>query len=829
MQAGFKSVPIRVHAGMDATGYLGRMSPLTGVHDEPRVKCVILFDGRTKLAFITCDLLGLDPAFAGKTAARVSDATGIPAPHIALSCTHTHSGPASIHLENCGRVDPSWLSSLGDTVVACAAAADREYRPAVLRYKIGECGAALNRVVPESATVLRDTQVSALEILDPAYQNVLAVMINYACHPVTLTEPNTLCSCDYVYYLEEALRRAVSPDLFVMFLSGCCGDLNPVLRGGFAEAEATGGQVAASVLAAVETLSERDFEGAAFSADAFKLSVQLDYPRKREHFQALRDEYDRQAAELEEKKDGSRRVEAKVLRAMSAWSGAMLRSWDDGLIPGAVEAEIKILRIGKLAAVTLPFEVFHETGRGIKEILGARSTLVIGYAGTFGYLPSEALYDRACYESGSAHKYYGYPGPFHKSAESVVLRGIRDFSERYESAGGSVAERFGGNAPRKRKRNAVRIRLQDPVVVAQAKEETKKWGPWQFPSIEINDDRQLYVSYHINDDSITAYGKPVGHALSRDLGRTWEDTDSEGFGLLLPGGDRIKAHAEPSVDVREIEGRRPIASFTDYGARLDYYLPGDLPDGVGDWFIKRKRGGAGRFEVEKIRVDAPDVLMFATGGLLARNFFWGGPKLMPDGSVCALYYGRRMADGAARAYGSAGVIVSRDGGHVWEYTGDIPYEADDRYDPFAKKRFGFTEPDVTALPDGSALCLMRTTDHCGVGPLYWSKSADHMKTWSRPEFFDSLGVFPQLLTLACGVTLASYGRPGVYMRATADPAGLEWDEPAEILSPNAKTCAYTAMAPLDDRSAVLIYTDFNYPNELGQARKTILSRIVAVE
>jgi hypothetical protein len=211
MQAGFKSIPISVRAGMDATGYVGRMSALTGVHDQPHVKCIILFDGRTKLAFITCDLLGLDPAVVGRIEARISDATGIPVSHIALSCTHTHSGPASIHLENCGRVDSSWLSSLGDAIVACAAAADREYRPAILRYKTGECEAAINRVVPESATVLRDTQVSALEILDPAYQNVLAVLINYACHPVTLTESNTLCSCDYVYYLEEALRRAVSP------------------------------------------------------------------------------------------------------------------------------------------------------------------------------------------------------------------------------------------------------------------------------------------------------------------------------------------------------------------------------------------------------------------------------------------------------------------------------------------------------------------------------------------------------------------------------------------------------------------------------------------
>ena len=107
----------------------------------------------------------------------------------------------------------------------------------------------------------------------------------------------------------------------------------------------------------------------------------------------------------------------------------------------------------------------------------------------------------------------------------------------------------------------------------------------------------------------------------------------------------------------------------------------------------------------------------------------------------------RIIDGVIQDYCSAGMVVSSDFVYNWEYKSEIPYEGDNVYDELADKRYGFTEPNITAMPDGSIFCLLRTTDGLGVGPMYWSKSTDNMITWSKPKYFDKLGVKPELLTL----------------------------------------------------------------------------------
>jgi neutral ceramidase len=70
--------------------------PATGVHDELHARCLVLDDGKTKLALVVCDLIGLHRSVSGEARRLIEEATGIPPANIAISCTHTHSAASAL-------------------------------------------------------------------------------------------------------------------------------------------------------------------------------------------------------------------------------------------------------------------------------------------------------------------------------------------------------------------------------------------------------------------------------------------------------------------------------------------------------------------------------------------------------------------------------------------------------------------------------------------------------------------------------------------------------------------------------------------------------------
>ncbi len=70
--------------------------PASGVHDELHARCLVLDDGKTKLALVVCDLLGLHRSVSLEARRLIEDATGIPPTHVAISGTHTHSAASAL-------------------------------------------------------------------------------------------------------------------------------------------------------------------------------------------------------------------------------------------------------------------------------------------------------------------------------------------------------------------------------------------------------------------------------------------------------------------------------------------------------------------------------------------------------------------------------------------------------------------------------------------------------------------------------------------------------------------------------------------------------------
>jgi hypothetical protein len=206
-------------------------------------------------------------------------------------------------------------------------------------------------------------------------------------------------------------------------------------------------------------------------------------------------------------------------------------------------------------------------------------------------------------------------------------------------------------------------------------------------------------------------------------------------------------------------------------------------------------------------------------------------RLAPDGALWGLNYGFYAPGNvlADRLY--VHLLRSVDYGHTWDLRSVIAYQPDPMADPAWDKRDGFSENNLAFLANGSLMCFLRTTDGNGVGPMYAAYSQDGGISWSRPQVFDDRGVWPAVVDLGCGTTLVAYGRPGLFVRATHDPTGQAWGERVTVVEPGAlgkDTCSYSDLLALDDHTAIIAYSHFDFPGPDAMAHKSILVRTIAV-
>lgn len=95
LRAGAATSNITPELGMRIVGGFAPY-PALHVHDELFARCLVLDDGRTKLALVVCDLLGLHRSLSIEARRLIQEATGIPAENVMISATHTHSAATAL-------------------------------------------------------------------------------------------------------------------------------------------------------------------------------------------------------------------------------------------------------------------------------------------------------------------------------------------------------------------------------------------------------------------------------------------------------------------------------------------------------------------------------------------------------------------------------------------------------------------------------------------------------------------------------------------------------------------------------------------------------------
>jgi hypothetical protein len=417
LQAGAAEVVITPPVGTWLEGYGARTSGSVGVHDDLHARALVVDDGETQAALVSCDLIGVDRHMTGAVRALVAQATDIPAEHVMVAATHTHAGPRGMH-----RQDDQPLRDVTARLIAGAVEqAWRSKRPAVLKAGRGSVDSvSQNRRDPAGPI---DDTVQVLLFDSPSHaEPPIASVVNFACHATVLYHTNMRISADYPGAALRTVRR-LTGGAPALFFNGACGDVNPAwIEQGYAEVERVGSIVGAEAARRLQELRPLGRRHNVWNIRWDELvekpvtSGELIEPRvrvaSREAPVRLRDlpealSYDPRIEELEHQRaalrpddvDGRRGImeQLNMLRGERGVA-AFLRA------PNKMQAEILVISFGPGCAVlALPGEFFVETARSIREAAGMPHLVVACYANHhLMYVVPKHEFARGGYEPGVA-------------------------------------------------------------------------------------------------------------------------------------------------------------------------------------------------------------------------------------------------------------------------------------------------------------------------------------------------------------------------------------------------------------------------------------------
>ena len=385
------------------------------------------------------------------------------------------------------------------------------------------------------------------------------------------------------------------------------------------------------------------------------------------------------------------------------------------------------------------------------------------------------------------------------------------------------------------------LEFGDPVVVTQGIPGDNAWGHYQFPGLAYTLDGNIVASWNYTNDTIDDYVNARGEKVSTDGGKTWSSDKSlcsipDKFkmsnGKYFAGFRGANAHVATWQNAYA-----PAFTWQNNGSYKIFFAE-DMPKND-DTVVWGKEydpatGTTNEFEC-KINWPHAPLVEFPGGKIypMTQMFSLSQDSIIIIDGVMYLamyFYGfnsysttREYAISHYCQYYSTYIFKSEDYGRTWNFLSQLMPSADMKFSE------GLCEPNLNVMPDGSVFILMRSG---GDGkPSYWARSTNKCESWGVIKKFDDIGVLPQMVTLNCGVSIATYGRPYMRVRATADPTGKTWQKAQTFdmySGENNTSCYYTDLLALDDTHALWIYSDFKYPNADGVPVKSIITRVITV-
>lgn len=400
--------------------------PAEHIHDELHARCLVLDDGKTKIALVVCDLLGLHRSVAVEAKALIEKELSIPGSHVIISGTHTHSATNALYGEVRTYASDIELTDYQRFVARRIADGVRRavnlLRPAEIAFghvdvpdhvfnrrwflKEGTMpvnpfgkndekvkmnpGAGADNLIEPAGPI--DPRVSFLVLREPGGR-IISLYSAYSLHYVGGVGQAHV-SADYFGYYSKAVERLLGaenqdPPVVAMMANGTSGDINNInfreprgRKEPYEQMQFVADDLAAKVSAAVPAL---EWKGEApLDARYRELDVK---------WRAIPEELLQWARETEAK---APRIGDKAVLPLS-YAGRVQR-----LAKASPETKlpVHVVKIGDICIGTTPCETFAETGLEFREKSPFKHSFMVELvAGYYGYMPTPRHFELGGYET----------------------------------------------------------------------------------------------------------------------------------------------------------------------------------------------------------------------------------------------------------------------------------------------------------------------------------------------------------------------------------------------------------------------------------------------
>lgn len=367
----------------------------TKVRDDLEANGLYLSKGGFQVLLVSCDLVGMEPALNIRLREAMGVATGIMPRDILISSTHTHGGPSLVKTNYLMPLDTAYIESLIPRMVSMAKEAVKNAVPGKIGWAEGKAQIGYNRRLTWADGTHSmhgdagradfaglegpdDPQHLALFAAD-LKGNLLSILYHNTTHP-TIFYADGVFSSDFPGEVRKTFRENFTDNIPVLFLNGAQGDI--------------------SMENMLDKKAESDEEKMARITElVVRETMRLYKTITYETNPKLAHEYHDLKVKVRLPDTGTLIKSQEILERID--EGEPIRGMEMIMAFGTVHLQrtfgenpfdvlpVHALKIGELAVVTQPCELFSQFGLDIKRRSPGKSTIVVGMTdGYNGYCPT---------------------------------------------------------------------------------------------------------------------------------------------------------------------------------------------------------------------------------------------------------------------------------------------------------------------------------------------------------------------------------------------------------------------------------------------------------